>query len=72
MAKKRKRSETRPTVSIKKYGGLWIAWNSKLTRVVASGRTVAEVADNAVRAGEPKAVFEKVPSFKKFVLGRWL
>ena len=60
MAKRRKQAQTRPPVSLEKYGGLWIAWNKKITRIVGSGRTFDEAIRAAERAGELKPVLEKV------------
>lgn len=60
MAKRRKRTEPRPVVSLEKYAGLWIAWNKRATRIIGTGRTLDEVSHAAEKAGEAKPIFEKV------------
>ena len=49
-----------PVVPIE-YAGLWIAWNHECTRIVASGRTVADVVKAAAAAGETDPIFAKAP-----------
>jgi len=43
------------------YAGRWIAWNPRGTRIVASGRTLQEAAQDALATGETQPVFAKVP-----------
>jgi hypothetical protein len=43
------------------YAGQWIAWNQRGTCIVASGRSLPEVAQAAAAAGEAQPVFAKVP-----------
>ncbi len=49
-----------PIVPIE-FAGKWIAWDCKLTQIVASGRTFEETVKAAEAAGEPNPVFAKVP-----------
>ena len=49
-----------PTVP-KRYAGLWVAWDQRQTKIVASGRTFAEARKRAVAAGEPDPVLAKAP-----------
>jgi hypothetical protein len=49
-----------PTVP-KEYAGKWIAWDHAMTRIVASGNSLAEVMDAAKKAGETDPVLSKVP-----------
>ena len=50
-----------PPVSLEEYGGKWIAWDNKHTRILASGRTLAETMEAARRAGENDPIMQKVP-----------
>ena len=43
------------------FAGMWIAWNHEGTRIVASGRTIAEVVKAAAAAGEKAPMFDKAP-----------
>ena len=65
-----KQKQKQPPIVPKKYAGQWIAWDHDQTRIIASGRTFAEVLDAARAAGEPDPLLEKVPrSDVRFVGG---
>lgn len=49
-----------PTVPIE-YAGKWIAWDHTMTKIVASGRTPAEVLEAAKKAGESHPILGKSP-----------
>ena len=49
-----------PTVP-REYAGKWIAWDHAMTRIVASGNSLAEVLELAKQAGECDPVLDKVP-----------
>ncbi len=51
----------RPPIVPIEYAGKWIAWDRKLTHIVASCRTFEETVKAAEAAGEPNPVFAKVP-----------
>jgi hypothetical protein len=55
-----RRRPQRPTVPIR-YAGLWIAWDRRQTKIVASGQSFAEAKAQANLAGEPEPVLAKVP-----------
>jgi len=57
-----------PTVPIE-YAGKWIAWDRSMTRIVASGNSLAEVMDAAKKAGESDPVFDKVPPANVHLIG---
>jgi hypothetical protein len=58
-----------PIVPIE-YSGLWIAWDQAQTKIIASGKTFAEVKRAAEKAGECDPLFDKVPrSDVRFVGG---
>jgi hypothetical protein len=59
---------THPTVPIE-YAGKWIAWDHAMTRIVASGTTLAEVMDAAKKAGETDPVFGKAPRANVRLIG---
>jgi hypothetical protein len=40
---------------------MWIAWNSKQTQIIASGKTLAEAHKGALAAGDQDPLLEKVP-----------
>lgn len=46
----------------KKFSGLWIAWNHKLTKIVASGTTFDEALTAAEKAGELQPFLTKAPT----------
>jgi hypothetical protein len=54
------RQQQPPTVP-KRYAGLWIAWDRRQTKIVASGRSFAEARQHALAAGEPDPVLAKAP-----------
>jgi hypothetical protein len=56
-----KQPKTSHVVIPQEYAGLWIAWDSKETKIIASGRTLEEARQAAQRAGEQEPVLEKVP-----------
>ena len=56
-----KPAKTSHVVIPQQYAGLWIAWDSLETMIIASGRTLEEARQAAQRAGEPAPVLEKVP-----------
>lgn len=46
----------------KKYAGQWIAWDHDHKKIIASGRTFAEVRAAAIASGDPDPIMDKVPS----------
>jgi hypothetical protein len=58
----------RPVVSIE-YAGRWIAWDSRKTRIVATGNTVQEVQSAATAAGEEQPILAKVPAANARLIG---
>jgi Family of unknown function (DUF5678) len=56
-----KQQELPPPMVPKEYAGLWIAWDRKLTKIVASGPTFDEACEKAHSAGEADPVLAKVP-----------
>lgn len=46
----------------KEYAGKWIAWDREQKRIIASGRTFAEVRQAAMELGEPEPLMDKVPA----------
>jgi hypothetical protein len=50
-----------PPLVPKRFAGLWIAWDHKQTRIVASARSFAEARQAAIDAGEPKPLLAKAP-----------
>ncbi len=44
-----------------RYAGLWVAWDRRQTKIIASGRTLAEAKARADAAGEPDPVLAKAP-----------
>ncbi len=44
-----------------KYAGLWIAWNSAQSRIIASGHNFKETYQTAIAKGEDDPVLAKVP-----------
>jgi hypothetical protein len=57
-----------PTVP-KEYAGKWIAWDHAMTRIIASGTTLAEVLKAANDVGEPDPVLDKVPPANVRLIG---
>lgn len=53
----------------KEFAGKWIAWDHAITRIVASGESLVEVIRAAKEAGEPDAVFDKVPPPNVLLIG---
>ena len=51
------------------YGGKWIAWNNDATRIVASGETIEEVRQEALRAGFLLPGLEFVPPTDRAFVG---
>ncbi len=45
----------------KKFSGSWIAWNHKLTKIVASGTTFDQALTAAGKAGESQPFLTKAP-----------
>jgi hypothetical protein len=45
----------------REYAGQWIAWTHDLTRIIASGESLAEVVQAAEQTGETDPVIDKVP-----------
>ena len=58
----------RPTVPIE-YAGMWIAWDHEMSRIVATGNTLAEVLQYAKEAGESDPVLDKVPPANTRLIG---
>jgi hypothetical protein len=58
-----------PPVVPREYAGQWIAWDRQQTRIVAHGRTFAEVQQAAVAAGERDALFAKAPKADQSGIG---
>jgi hypothetical protein len=59
---------THPTIPIE-YAGKWIAWDHDLTRIVASGDSLAEVLASAETVGELDPVLDKVPPADVHLVG---
>jgi hypothetical protein len=57
-----------PTIPVE-YAGKWIAWDHEQTKIVASGRTLAEAMEAAKLAGEKDPVMHKIPKGKICYLG---
>jgi len=55
-----------PVVPLDQLAGKWIAWDRGSRRILASGRTFAEVAEAAAAAGEMEPVFEKLPKGQRY------
>jgi hypothetical protein len=60
---RQRRREIESPIVPKEYAGMWIAWDQKETKIIASGRTFAEAQSGATLAGEAHPVFAKVPKF---------
>lgn len=57
-----------PTVPIE-FAGKWIAWDHAMTRIIASGETLAEVIQAAEQAGEVDPLVDKVPRADLHLIG---
>ncbi len=64
-----RRKEAESPIVPRQYAGLWIAWNHGQTKIVASGRTLAEACEAARLAGEGDPVLAKVPNFEVRFVG---
>jgi hypothetical protein len=42
------------------FAGKWVAWDKQRTKIVASGNSVAAVHSEAVAAGHPDALLQRV------------
>ena len=42
------------------YAGQWVAWNESQTEIVAHAPSFAAVRAEAIAAGHPKAIYQKV------------
>lgn len=58
------------TVVRKELAGMWIAWNSTGTSIIASGDSLAEVMRLAEHCGEARPSFEKAPPMRMRVLAQ--
>jgi hypothetical protein len=58
-----RRKETEAPIVPRQYAGMWIAWDQRETKILASGKTFAEAQEGARLAGEKHPVFAKVPKF---------
>ena len=52
-----------------KYSGKWIAWDNGATKIVASGETIEEVRQEAMRAGILLPGLEFVPPTDRAFVG---
>lgn len=50
-----------PPIVPRQYAGQWIAWDRRQTKIVASGRSLAEAIRRAAAAGESDPVLAKAP-----------
>jgi hypothetical protein len=62
-------SEIRHPVVPKEYAGKWIAWDHDMTRIVASGNSLAAVMEAAKKIGESDPVLAKVPPANVRLIG---
>ena len=53
--------ENSPPIVPKKYAGKWIAWNADRSKILGSGRTLAEVKQTITTKDDQEAVFAKAP-----------
>jgi hypothetical protein len=58
----------RPTIPIE-YAGKWIASDHDMSRIVATGNSLAEVLQSAKEAGESDPVLDKVPAANTRLIG---
>ena len=56
----------RPIVP-KELAGMWIAWNSAGTSIIANGCSLADVQRIAKNLGEAEPSFEKTPQAARFI-----
>ena len=63
------RKDRRPVRVALAYCGKWIAWNHDRTKIVASGRTYAEVRKAAEATGELRAYLTKAPQAETRFVG---
>ncbi len=63
----------RPQPVPAKFAGQWVAWDKEQRRIVAHGRSSAEVRAEATAAGHPDAVLERIPRLSERFVGkvRW-
>jgi len=50
----------RPKPAPVEYAGQWVAWNSQQSAIIAHGSDVRQVRADAIAAGEPDALLQKV------------
>lgn len=70
MSDRIRRNPNSPPPPPLKYAGEWIAWDETRSTVVAHGKDVAKVFDEAVAAGHPKAIIQKVRRPGTIFIGR--
>ena len=58
-----------PTIVPIEYAGKWIAWEFERTKIIASGRTIAETIWAADATGEKRPILEKTPDARVRFLG---
>jgi hypothetical protein len=56
-----RRFPSRPKPIPAEYAGQWIAWDTGRTQIVAHGPDRSEVRRNALAAGHPAPILQKVP-----------
>jgi len=66
---KQQPSEWEPEPVGAEYGGKWIAWDDAAQKIVASGATLEEVRDQALRAGVRLPGLEFVPPSDRAFVG---
>ena len=57
----------RPKAAPIQFAGKWVAWNTERTEIVADGDDVATVRAEAIEAGHPLPLMEKVPRACSFI-----
>ena len=58
-----------PAIVPKEYAGRWIAWDRKRIRILASGKTLAEVRAIVIASRETDPGFEWVPPANRRIIG---
>jgi len=51
----------RPRPVPAEYTGQWVAWDAKRSKIVAHGADMSRVRNEAIAAGQPEPILQKVP-----------